>query len=260
MEKRKNRIMDKLRKPLQGVLNIVYFNWHFYIGVLLFCIVLYTFKFLLPQNVNILFNIAIFSMLTITIISLLVSFYIYDLSGLYNLQWLPHSNENIKMANINAGFDETSELLKLKYPKCDMTVLDFYDPLKHTEISIKRARKAYPSYPNTIATTTTHLPLSTNSIDKIFLIFSAHEIRNETERFVFFCELKRVLKNNGEIYVTEHLRDMPNFFAYNIGFIHFLGLDSWIKVFSKAGLKIKSQQKLNPFITNFTLIKNEFTA
>jgi SAM-dependent methyltransferase len=252
--------MEKIRKPFQGVGNIIRFNWHFYFCVALLCTVLIYTKKLIPENLNLIFNLATISAVAITFLTLLVSFYVYDFSGLYKLNWLPNSKENISIANINAGFDETSELLKLKYPKSDLTVLDFYDPLKHTEISIKRARKAYPAYPNTKTTTTANLPLQTNSLDKIFLIFSAHEIRNENERVAFFIELTRVLKNEGEIYVTEHLRDLPNFLAYNIGFMHFLAHDTWIKAFSQSKLTIKSKEKLNPFITNFTLIKNGNTG
>lgn len=131
---------------------------------------------------------------------------------------------------------------------------------KHTEISIKRARKAYPAYPNTITTTTSDLPLQTSFADKIFVIFSAHEIRNEMERITFFNELNRIIKPNGEIYIIEHLRDLPNFLAYNIGFFHFLDKQCWLKVFSKSNLTIRRKQKINPFITNFTLTKNGITA
>lgn len=150
--------------------------------------------------------------------------------------------------------------MNLKYPNSDLTVLDFYDPIRHTEISIKRARKAYPSYPNTLKIKTASLPIETSSMDKVFVIFSAHEIRNEKERIEFFNELKRIISDTGEIYVTEHLRDLPNFLAYNIGFMHFLDLLSWYSVFSKSKLKIKHEQKLNPFITNFTLTKYGNTA
>lgn len=252
--------MEKLRKPFQGVANIIRFNWHFYVGIILFCIALYLLKNIFPTQFNFIFTMLIFATLLITFTTLLVSFYIYDLSELYELKWLPDNNDNLEIANINAGFDETSELLNVKYSKSNMTVLDFYDPQKHTEVSIKRARKAYPAFPNTIVTNTTNLPLQTNSIDKIFVIFSAHEIRNGKERITFFEELNRILKHNGEIYVTEHLRDLPNFLAYNIGFFHFLDKQSWLKVFSKSNLTIKRQQKLNSFITNFTLIKNGITA
>ncbi len=248
--------MEKLRKPFQGVSNIVRFNWHFYVGVSLFCIVLYFLKNIFPVNVKLIFLAPIYLALSIVSITLLVSYYVYDLSGLYKLNWLPNSFENLQILNIHAGFDETSELLKAKYSKSNLIVLDFYDPLKHTEISIKRARKAYPAYPSTMPTTTFNLPLQTNSIDKIFVIFSAHEIRNENERIIFFEELKRILKENGEIYITEHLRDLPNFLAYNIGFLHFLKKQSWHYVFSKSNLHIKTIQKITLLITNFTLTKH----
>lgn len=252
--------MEKLRKPFQGVTNIVRFNWHFYAGVILLCTALFFIKNILPVQFNFIFEIIIFTKLLITSITIFVSFYIYDLSGLYKLKWLPDNNDTLEILNINAGFDETSELLKAKYPKSNLIVLDFYDPQKHTEISIKRARKAYPSFPNTQVTSTTNLPLQTNSMDKIFVIFSAHEIRNENERITFFEELNRVIKPNGEVYVTEHLRDLPNFIAYNIGFFHFLDKQNWLKDFSKSNLTIKRKQKLNPFITNFTLTKNGIAA
>lgn len=252
--------MEKLRKPFQGVVNIVRFNWHFYVGVLLFCIILFLLKNHLPSHLNFILSFVLLSAITITLITLTVSYYVYDLSGLYKLNWLPNNNEKLSIVNINAGFDETSVLLNIKYPNNSLTVLDFYDPQKHTEISIKRARKAYPSYPNTINTKTTNLPIKTNSVDKVFVIFSAHEIRNELERIQFFNELKRIITTNGEIYVTEHLRDIPNFLAYNIGFLHFLGLSSWHNVFKAANLTINNEQKLNPFITNFTLTKHGDTA
>jgi len=252
--------MEKLRKPFQGVGNIIRFNWHFYVGVILLCFSLYSLQNILPNNLTFIFKLIIFTAISITSITLFVSFYVYDLSDLYKLKWLPDNNENAEIVNIHAGFDETSELLKAKYSKSNLTVLDFYDPKKHTEISIKRARKAYPALPNTITTTTSNIPLQTNSVDKIFVTFSAHEIRDETERIIFFEELKRIIKLDGEIYVTEHLRDLPNFLAYNIGFFHFLDKKSWLKVFSKSNLKIKSKQKLNAFITNFTLTKNGISA
>lgn len=252
--------MEKVRKPLQGVGNIIRFNWHFYVGVILLCVALYFLKNILPNHLKFIFNTAIYSALLVTCTTLIVSLYVYDLSGLYTLKWLQNCNKNIEIININAGFDETSELLKAKYSKSNLTVLDFYDPQKHTEISIKRARKAYPAFSNTITTTTSDLPLQSNSADKIFVIFSAHEIRDEHERVIFFEELNRIIKPNGEIYVTEHLRDLPNFLAYNIGFLHFLNRKSWHRVFSKSDLMIKSEKKLNSFITNFTLTKNGVTA
>jgi hypothetical protein len=97
----------------------------------------------------------------------------------------------------------------------------YYNPEKHTEISIKRARKAYPPFPETQEINSSNITLSDNVADKIFLILAAQEMRNEIERTIFFKEIKRILKPNGEVYITEYLRDAPNFLAYNIGFFSF---------------------------------------
>lgn len=252
--------MEKLRKPFQGVGNIILFNWHYYIGAVLLCIVLFFLKSVMSANIKFIISNIIIFVLIATFSSLVISFYIYDLSGLYKLNWLPDEDNKLEIVNINAGFDETSEQLNAKYSNSNLTVLDFYDPQKHTEISIRRARKAYPIFPNTLAISAENIPLQSNSVDKIFVLFSAHEIRDEKERIIFFQELNRIIKPCGEIYVTEHLRDLPNFLAYNIGFFHFLDIQSWLKVFSKSNLKIKQEQKINSFITNFTLTKYGITA
>jgi ubiquinone/menaquinone biosynthesis C-methylase UbiE len=94
-----------------------------------------------------------------------------------------------------------------------------------------------------------------NSADKIFVIFAAHEIRSKQERFEFFKELKRVIKPTGEVFIVEHLRDVPNFLAYNIGFLHFYSKPNWLEIFELTGLSLKSEQKITPFISTFTLTK-----
>ena len=251
-----------MRKPFQGVWNIVRFNWQFYVLAIVSTIVL----LLLRNNFNAALRAAsdILMVLIIgsTLISLVVSCYIYDFSSLYNLSWLnnlPIKN-NGKIVNINAGFDETSNLLKSKFANSELIVLDFYDPTKHTEVSIKRARKAYPPFPNTQQVKPTDLPLQDNSADKIFAILSAHEIRNKEERKSFFQELRRVLSPTGQIIVTEHLRDTANFLAYNIGAFHFHSKASWLNAFESSGLRVVEEIKITPFITTFILDKNGVTS
>jgi len=258
LEKRKGGSLGTVRKPMQGVWNIIRFNWQFYvIAVALLATLLFPAYFLgnpfaLPAY---LFCIAVAGS---TLLSLLASFYVYDVSGLYKLHWL----NTVKpfdggiMVNINAGFDETSALLQNKFPTAKLTVFDFYDPAKHTEVSIKRARKAYPPYPGTVTVKTMALPLANNYADKIFLIFAAHEIRDEAERIAFLKECSRILKPGGEIIITEHLRDTGNFLVYNFGFFHFYAKATWMKVFAGAGLYVKQQAKLNPFVSTFILTKH----
>jgi len=252
LEKGKNRKMELNRKPFQGVYNIIRFNWHFYLLAGLFAVVLSLVSLYLPVH----FQPYLWGFTTLfiftTVISLIVSFYVYDVSPLYHLKCLPNSN-NKNILNINAGFDETSNIIKKKYPNCNLKICDFYNPQQHTEISIKRARKAYPPVKGTLQVNTNKLPFSNNTFDFVLAILSAHEIRNEKERIDFFKEMNRVIKNNGHIYVTEHLRDLSNFMAYTIGFFHFHSKKSWSKTFQQAGLVVKKEIKTTPFITTFVL-------
>lgn len=254
--------MEALRKPFEGIYNIVRFNWHFYaLAFAAIVLVLLAGWFLWP-SFALLTGIAAALIALPLLSSLLISYYIYDCSPLYSLNWLDSVTvgKEASLVNIHAGFDESSRLLKHKFPEARLSVLDFYDPAKHTEVSIKRARKAYPAFAGTQVISTSDLPLAENSIDLIFLILAAHEIRNEQERLVFFSGLKRALKPQGRIIVTEHLRDLPNFMAYTIGFFHFLPESHWKKAFSASGLHIHRRFRITPFINTFILTKHDSTS
>ncbi len=250
--------MEVTRSPLQGGWNIIRFNWHFYLfSGLLILLLLFLLAYTSPPY-RVLLQVGLLVVVATTMISLLVSFYVYDWSDLYKLTWLDHLSLGTAatIVNINAGFDETSILLQRKFPIAELLVLDFYDPLKHTEISLQRARKAYPPFPATQAVKTTHLPLAENSIDAVFALLAAHEIRNSDERALFFTELHRVMKPTGQIIVVEHLRDAANFLAYNVGCRHFHSYSTWLRSFSAAGLALQQELKITPFITAFVLRKN----
>ena len=177
--------MELKRKSTQGVLNIIRFNWHFYLIAFIILVILFLFKNQFSLQIQTSFNIVVLVAIYIISTSLLVSFYIYDLSDLYQLKWIENA-DNKKILNINAGFDETSEIIINKFPKADLTICDFYNPEKHTEVSIKRARREYPPNPNTISVVTGRLPFLDNTFDQTFAILSAHEIRNQAERVQFF--------------------------------------------------------------------------
>lgn len=254
--------MERIRKPFQGITNIVRFNWHFYVLSITFALLTIILNNFLNQQYRLYTTILCFLIVATTVISLLVSFFIYDLSNLYTFNWLNNLqiNSDSNIINIHAGFDETSSLLKSKYPKAKMQVFDFYNPEKHTEVSIKRARNAYPPNKNIFTISTTLLPVQDNYADNIFVILSAHEIRNNEERVKFFKELNRVIKYSGKVIITEHLRDVTNFLAYNIGFFHFFSKQSWLKTFIKADFEVCEAIKITPFITTFILTKNGTTT
>jgi hypothetical protein len=245
------------RKPLQGVLNIVRFNWPFYIIAFCVFIGVVLLSFNVPDKLRVwLHLLGVLSLLPVAI-SLIVSWYIYDYSELYTLQWLNQFNIEAgkHIININAGFDEMSQIIAHKYNPKKLTVLDFYDPLKHTERSIARARKAYPPYPGTISISTRQAAIEHPPANYILVLFAAHEIRDEDERVNFFRQLSHNLADNGNIIVIEHLRNLPNFAAYNIGFFHFYTQSAWIKTFKLSGLQISSVSKVTPFLSVYNLNK-----
>ncbi len=247
--------MELKRKPFQGIYNIIRFNWHFYLiaGLSLVSLVLIKQEF--SDTVQIVIYWLVLLSSSTIIISLFASYYIYDLSDLYQITWLKDA-ENKKVLNIHAGFDETSRIIKYKFPNTDLKTGDFYNPKKHTELSIQRARRTYPSSGNTIQVLTNNLPFSDESFDYSLAILAAHEIRDEEERIRFLSELNRITKSNGEIMVTEHLRDWNNFMAYTIGFFHFHSRVSWLRTFEKANLKVKEEIKTTAFITTFILSRD----
>lgn len=242
------------RGPLQGVGNIIRFNWPMYASALGAALLLVLMARLLPAY-GLWLLLAAGAVLAPLLWSLVVSWYVYDAAGLYKLAWLDSLSlpAGSAIANVNAGFDETSALLAARYPDATLQALDFYNPAQHTEASIKRARRAYRPYPGTLSCNTTQLPLPDGSQAAIFVLFAAHEIRQPDERAAFFQELKRCLAPGGRIVVAEHLRDAPNFMAYTLGFMHFLPLRAWHSTFSAAGLQLVAHRKHTPFVSIFTL-------
>jgi len=244
--------MEVSRTAFQGIKNIIRFNWHYYVIAAVSILLLIALsQFLSGILVYLIYATIGFTMLGI-LASLAVSYYVYDYSDLYQLHWIEMENPK-QILNVNAGFDETSDLIKSKKPDASLSIIDFYNPNKHTEVSIKRARERSPSPKETISVETDNLPFADKSFDLILCVLSAHEIRDQGERTRFFKELSRVLADEGKLMVTEHLRDTNNFLAFQIGFFHFFSKGNWTTVFEEAGLKMREIHKNNPFISTFIL-------
>lgn len=245
------------RIPFQGVLMVVRFNWHFFAiagGVL---VLLAVFASVAPKPFHLAALMLIACMLLGVLVPLIATFWAYDATGLYRLDWLrPWVKQTGRGVNIHAGFDETTPLLRETFPAWQWHVFDFYDPAKHTEISIRRARNSRPPLAGTMAIHTTALKCAGETYDGILLTLAAHEVRNFDERVRFFAELARVLKCDGSIVVTEHMRDMANMLAYQVGAWHFHARKEWLRTFRQAGLVVHAEFKLNPFITTFVLRKS----
>lgn len=246
------------RKPLQGVLNIVRFNWDFYLAASLALLIgiIASIVPLSPVWLKALAVLGCLGVVYFTLVSLAVSYWVYDASPLYKWQWLHEflSKAPEKALNLHAGFDESSDSLRELFPDMTLAVADFYDPERHTEKSIERARAAYPSPPNVTSVQPTHLPYANASMDTIFLLFAAHEIRNPKERQQFFLELKRILKSDGELVLVEHLRDIPNALAFGPGVWHFYPLSVWQTTAQQAGFKITIQKRCTPFVVTLKMV------
>ncbi len=259
-QKEKLRTINTERKPLQGVINILDFNRHFYyIGFglsIAWIIICLTPLFGLYAN-----QLLIFGLILIFIgllIPLFASAYVYDLANYYQLKWLEKSLPNLsneKVANIHAGFDETSILIQKRFPKLDIIAYDFYNKEEHTEIAIKRARRKSLPIKNTRTISTHSIEENNQAFDHIFFLSALHEVRKREEKIIFLNECKRVLKDDGTILIVEHLRDVPNFLAFHIGFFHFFSKKEWMICFKHANLKVVEEKKHTPLLTIFKLEK-----
>lgn len=245
--------METKRKPLQGIINIMRFNWHLYL--LAACLFIITILIIVNTDFAYKSYVSVAVMLSFApfLLSIIISYYIYDYSNVYTLPWT-NNIEAATILNIHAGFDETSTILSSKHKTSHIISVDFYDPEKHTEVSIKRARKIYPPSAGNIIVSSSSLPFQEKSFDYVHIAFAAHEIRDEAERITFFQEVHRITKKTGTIAVTEHLRDSSNFWAYSLGFYHFYSKQTWHCVFKKANLIVASEIKTTAFITTYNLI------
>lgn len=245
------------RTPYQGVTNIIRFNPGMFITAGIIIVAGIVALNLTSSWLQLLIAAALAAAVISLTISLLASYWIYDKSEIYTLPSLkktnPVTHEN--WLTINAGFDEITPTLNTQFPNIKLRILDFYDPEKHTESSIGRARSAYPPHPETETITSDHIPAETSSTEKIIAFFSLHEIRNHEERANTFKDLRRTLTDEGELHLTEHLRDLPNLLVYNLGALHFHTKKEWLKTFDESSFAIKSEIKTTPFITTFVLIK-----
>jgi SAM-dependent methyltransferase len=187
--------------------------------------------------------------------SLLVSHYVYDCSPLYDLNWVKRDlfKAPQRWINVHAGVDETSLLLAQLFPSACGEILDIHDPQEMTEASIRRARRTHCPLMRSTSANWRALPIEDDTIDAAFLFFAAHELRHNEARIQLFRELARVLRSDGELRIIEHLRDCANFLAFGPGFLHFLSRSTWLQTAAAAGLQVRTEKSITPFVRVFIL-------
>jgi len=239
------------RRPYQGVRQIFTYNRPFYIWTLSGVMAAIFLSMWLPVAFGALILFASVPAVFWTCSSLLVSHYIYDRPTFYSLGWLCGclSQAPIRWINVHAGLDESSLAIASMFPNSQGHITDIYDPREMTEPSIRRARRiakgALVGRPQ-LAPATPDV-----EFDAAFLIFAAHELRRREARVGLFREMAHELRIGGELVLVEHLRDWANFLAFGPGFLHFFSERTWLDVAKAAGLLVRSQRTLTPFVHVF---------
>jgi SAM-dependent methyltransferase len=256
--RRANSAPTTRRGPYQGIAQILRFNWRFYAGTAIAIAALWLVvpRLPLPQGARLLLLAATLPALYWMGASLVASHYIYDRFPLYDLNWIADSltRPPQRWANIHAGLDETSHRLAALFPQAEGAILDIYDPREMTEPSIEQARRAPgPSRMKAVHADWRALPLEDHALDVALVLFAAHELRHHDARVQFFGELVRALRSDGEVVVMEHLRDWPNFLAFGPGFLHFFSRVSWRRAVAEAGLQVRIEFSVTPFVHVFIL-------
>lgn len=246
-------------RRLEGVRNIVRFNWGYYaISALAFSAAIMVFSVrVLPGWLRVAALCGGFCLVFWTCSSLLASWYVYDVAAVTSWEWIRERLQFSpdRWANIHAGLDQSTASLRRLFPGSEGTVIDIYDSETMTEASIARARRLYPATEPFTAGRAGSLPLPDRDRDVVFLLFAAHEVRNVADRTELLRETNRVLNERGRVVMVEHLRDLPNFLAFGPGFMHFHSVRSWQTNIQKAGLQIEQQWCLTPFVRCFVLRK-----
>jgi SAM-dependent methyltransferase len=245
------------RKPYQGLVQIWQFNRRSYFGAAMGVgAAMLALPFLHP-----IWRVALLLAAAPAVFwqasSLIVSHYVYDHFPLYDLNWisriLPRAPR--RWINIHCGFDETSGLLAAIFPEAASQVVDIYDPQVMTEASIRLARRLRHCAVPSVAAHYDALPFSTGSFDAAFSIFAAHELRRHDQRVRLFREIARILPPGGDLILMEHSRDLWNFVAFGPGFLHFFSQRAWRKAAFEAGLSLRTEFSMTPFVHVYNLRK-----
>jgi len=233
--------------------NVVRFNWPIYVLGCSAIVAAFGCAWLLPETRLLFVCVGLLGTVAV-LLPLFVSHVIYDRSRLYKMPWLDGlSRPPQHVLNLTAGFDESSAILRDRFPMSELTVVDLFDAARCTEPSIARARTAYPPYPGTLVTTDGELPLLNGSAELVIAFLSLHEVRAHADRVALLKEICRTLAKDGLLLVTEHLRDLPNSLAFTIGVFHFHPKEAWTRAFREAGLHLIAVHRTAGFITTFIL-------
>ena len=237
-----------------GALRIFQYNWPVYAGTWLVALAsLASLHCFSGAQAWLLGSGALLALLW-SLVSLLVSLYVYDRSPLVAGRWVPGllGPGVHHWAAVDAGLDAEVLLHGVLPGRC-LGRLDIFDPAVMTSPAIARARARTPREQPALACPPTALTLADASCDAIVVAFTAHEIRDRDARERFFGELRRALLPGGKALIVEHLRDWPNFLAFGPGYLHFVARSEWLRLAAGAGLRVAAETRVTPWVMALTL-------
>lgn len=241
---------------MTGVEQIVRYNAHYYsaaIGTVASVAVLLRLRFL-PPVPQMMLACSAGLVLFWTVASLLVSYYVYDYSGVTRWDWVPGALSNAPRSwlTLHTGLDTATGPLSRMFGGCYAAV-DIYRRDEMTEQSIARARVAQKTKCAAIRAALDALPFRDGAQDTVFLLFAAHEIRVGPRRRALFREACRTLSPSGQVLLVEHLRDWRSFLAFGPGCFHFYSRREWLRTADAAGLCVEREAAITPFVRCFVL-------
>ncbi|MBY0359138.1 MAG: class I SAM-dependent methyltransferase [Candidatus Obscuribacterales bacterium] len=246
-----------MRTPYQGLLQVISYNWPMFVISLALCLAATAGLLLVPMPAIVQYVIVGFIglLLWLNLASTLAAHWVYDRSVLNKWTWLKplFPNGAGKTANICSGLYESDLPLQQTFPGSVIISLDIYDALGMTA----QAQRANASSQITTVPKVdpAALPFADGELDNVFMILSAHEIRQKVKRDAFFQEIRRVLKPGGKALLVEHHRDLANFTVFGPAFFHFLPKGEWLRLAALGGLEIEQRFSITPFVQVFLLRK-----
>lgn len=234
-----------------GAKRIFFYNWPVFVGTWLGAAAVLAFA---PHTA--LFVVSACVALAWSIVSLAVSFYVYDASELESGAWISSLGLGAvgTWIALDAGLDAEIDLRATMPGKCAAR-LDIFDSSVMKAGSISRARRRTPRVEAATASKPSALAVATASCDAAVVAFSAHEIHPARAREEFFAELHRAVTPGGKLLLVEHVRDLANFLAFGPGVLHFLPRAEWLRLAAHAGLRPVLERRITPFVMALVLEK-----
>lgn len=245
------------RAGVEGVFNIVRFNWPRYATALVAAVGALVIATVTPATPAVRMALPITALIAACwgLASLAVSHFVYARSGADKWDWLLDllPSRPQRWANVHAGLDQTTPVLRQLLPHSHGVVIDLFDPALMTERSIRRARRLCGSSDADYRGLRSLPHVGARSFDTVFLLRAARGLRRPRDRDELFRQLHRLVRPRGYVVLVEHMGDRVNFLAFGPGFLHFYPRHEWLRLAAQHGFAVDAERRVTPFLRAFVL-------